>query len=84
MSSANRGSTGFGGFIRSRAGIALLVFLAVAGFLLIYEHRAHIPGDYWLLGGLLALCLLMHGFMHGGHGGHGGSGGNDAPRGDER
>lgn len=74
MSSADRPSSGFGGFIRSRTGIALLVFLAVAAFLLVYEHRAHIPGDYWLLGGLLALCLLMHVFMHGGHGGHGGGG----------
>lgn len=81
MSSANRRSTGFGGFVRSRTGIALLVFLAVVGFLLVYEHRAHIPGDYWLLGGLLALCLLMHGFMHGGHGGHGG---DDAAPGDKR
>lgn len=58
-------------FWRSRGGIALFVFLGIAGFLLLYEHRAHIPGDYWLLGGLLVVCVLMHRFMHGGHG-HGG------------
>lgn len=54
-------------FWRSRAGVVLLVFLAIAGFLLLFEHRAHIPGDYWLVGGLLLVCILMHGFMHGGH-----------------
>lgn len=56
-------------FWRSRAGMAFLLFVGVAGFLLFYEHRAHIPGSYWLLGGLLAACVLMHGFMHSGHGG---------------
>jgi len=55
-------------FWRSRRGIVLLVFLGIGAFLLLYEHRAHIPGDGWLLGGLLVLCVLMHGFMHGGHG----------------
>ncbi len=35
MTSANRHSSGFGGFVRSRTGIALLVFLAVGAFLLI-------------------------------------------------
>ena len=54
----------------------MLVFLGAAGFLLLYEHRAHISGDYWLLGGLLAICVLMHLWMHAGHDGsqdHGGS-----------
>jgi len=44
--------------------------------MLLYEHRAHIPGDYWLLGGLLAICVMMHWWMHPGHDGsqdHGGS-----------
>lgn len=80
MSPAKPPSAGLGGFVRSRTGITLLVFLAVAGVLLVLEHRAHIPGDYWLLGGLLALCGGMHLFMHGGHGGGGGGG----HRGDER
>lgn len=46
----------------------LLIFLAVAGLLLWEEHKAHLLGIApWLL--LLALCPLMHVFMHGGHGG---------------
>lgn len=64
----------------SRSGIALLVFLGVGSFLLIFEHRAHIPGDYWLLGGLITLCLLMHGFMHSGRGDGGDSGGSGGGR----
>jgi len=56
-------------FLRSRAGIALVVFLGVVTFLLILEHRAHIPGDYLVLGGLLLVCLGMHFFMHRGHDG---------------
>jgi hypothetical protein len=68
-----------GGFLRSRTGITLLAFLGVSAFLLGYEHRAHIPGDYWLLGGFLLLCVLMHVFMHGGHGGHGGHDNRERP-----
>jgi len=63
---ANSEQNGFRGFLFSRSGVVLLGFLAAAGFLLVFEHRAHIPGDYLLLGGLLLGCLLMHGFMHGG------------------
>lgn len=57
-------------FLKSRFGIGLILFLAIAGFLLLFEHRAHIPGDYYLLGGFLAFCIGIHLFMHGGHGGH--------------
>jgi len=54
-------------FWRSRTGLVLLGFLAVAGFFLITEHTAHVLGALpWLL---LAACLLMH-FFHHGHGGH--------------
>jgi hypothetical protein len=54
---------------RSRAKIALYVFLGIAAFFLITEHLAHlIPILPWLF---LLLCPLMHLFMHGGHGGHG-------------
>ena len=42
-------------------------FLAVAGFFLFTEHRAHLLGALPFV--LLALCPLMH-FFHGGHGGH--------------
>ena len=53
-------------------GIVLIFFLAVAGYLLIKEHAAHIGSNWiWLL---LLLCPLMHVFMHGGHGGYVGHG----------
>lgn len=64
------GSRGGGaGFWRSPAGIALLLFLAIAGFFLWTEHQAHVLGALpWLL---LLACPLLHLFMHrGGHGGH--------------
>lgn len=55
---------------KSRGGIVLLGFLAVAGFFIVTEHMAHLLGALPYL--LLPACLLMHLFMHGGHGGHGG------------
>ena len=66
-------------FWRSRAGIVLIAFLAVAALLLVYEHRVHIFAGYGGLIALLALCVGMHFFMHGGHGGdgHAGSGRRD-------
>lgn len=51
---------------RSKANIAFLVFLAIAAFFLIVEHRAHLIG--WLPYLLLLACPLLHRFMHGGHG----------------
>ncbi len=59
-----------GGFWRSRAGLTAAVFLAVAAFLLLSEHRAHALGALPYL--LILACPLMHLFMHHGHGGHGG------------
>lgn len=55
---------------RLPSGLALIGFLAIAGFFLVTEHRAHLLGVLPFL--LLLACPLMH-FMHGGHGGHGGS-----------
>lgn len=56
--------------------IVLFGFLAVAGFFLILEHRAHLLG--WLPFAIILLCPLMHIFMHGSHRGHGGGhGGHD-------
>jgi len=46
----------------------LLGFIAIAAFLLITEHRAHLYG--FLPYAFLLACPLMHLFMHGGHGGH--------------
>ena len=58
-------------FWKSRAGTVFIIFLAVAGFLLAYEHRAHIFTGNGFLIVLLLLCPAMHLFMHHGHGGHG-------------
>ncbi len=53
---------------------ALLGFLAIAGFFLFTEHRAHVFGVLPYL--LLLACPFMHFFMHRGHdGGHAGHGG---------
>ena len=49
--------------------VALAGFAVVAAYFLWTEHRAHVI--QYLPWGLLALCPLMHRFMHRGHGGHG-------------
>ena len=54
---------------RTRSGMVLIGFLAIAGFFLITEHTAHVLGALPYL--LLAACPLMHLFMHHSHGGHG-------------
>jgi hypothetical protein len=59
-------------FLRSPAGPVLIAFIAIAGFFLWQEHRAHLLGVLPYL--LLLACPLMHIFMHGGHRGHGGHG----------
>ncbi|MEQ8356307.1 MAG: DUF2933 domain-containing protein [Kiloniellaceae bacterium] len=61
-------------FWKSRSGMVLIAFLAVAGLLLVYEHRVHVFTGNGILIALLVLCVGMHFFMHGGHGGHGGGG----------
>jgi Protein of unknown function (DUF2933) len=66
------------GRMKSRTNMALIVFLVIAGFFLMTEHRAHLAGWIPYLPYLLLLaCPLMHLFMHGGHG-HGGHGSNEA------
>jgi len=59
---------------KSRIWSAFVVFAGAAGLLLAYEHRAHLLTGNVFLFALLAACIGMHFFMHGGHGGHGGSG----------
>lgn len=54
----------------SRSTVALFAFLAIGGFFLYTEHRAHVFGFLPYL--LILACPLMHLFHHGGHGGHGG------------
>ena len=48
--------------------IAVCIFLAIAGFFLWEEHRAHLLGILPYL--LLAACPVVHLFMHRGHGHH--------------
>lgn len=72
-----------GSWLRSRSGLVLLAFLAIAGFFLVTEHTAHVVGVLPYL--LLLACPLLH-FLHGGHGsahgGHGGRDGDGSGRGD--
>lgn len=49
--------------------LGLCLFLAIAAFLLLEEHRAHMLGA--LPYALLVLCPIVHLFMHRGHGGSG-------------
>lgn len=71
--------SGCHGWLRSRGGLAVLGFLAVAAFFLWTEHRAHLLGILPYV--LLLLCPLLH-WLHGGHGG-GGSQGRKPGGGDE-
>jgi len=52
-------------FLKSRTGVVLLAFLAIAAFFLITEHTTHVLGV--LPFALVLLCPLMHLFMHHGH-----------------
>ena len=58
-----------GGWLSSRRSIVLLGFLAIIGFLMFTEHRAHLFGILPYL--LLLACPLMHLFMHREHSKHG-------------
>ena len=63
---------------KAKAGLVLTGFLAIAGALLLTEHRAHVLGLLvWLP---LLACPLMHYFMHGGHGHQHGGGRPNDPR----
>ena len=70
---------------RSRGGLVLLVFLAIAAFFLVTEHRAHALSALPFV--LLLLCPLLHLFLHGRHGsGHDGHGASQLrrPEGEEQ
>ena len=58
----------FGRWLRSRVGLTLIAFLAIAAFFSVTEHTAHFFGI--LPYALLLLCPLLHLFMHGGHADH--------------
>ena len=51
--------------------LGVCLFLAIAAFFLLEEHRAHILGV--LPYALLLLCPVIHLFMHRGQGSHGGA-----------
>lgn len=74
----NEHSSHPGSWFRSRSGLVLLAFLAIAAFFVITEHTAHFFGVLPFL--LLLACPLLH-LFHGGHGGghgdHKGPGGSD-------
>tara|TARA_R110002110_G_C13465503_1_gene719025 strand:+ start:8209 stop:8532 length:324 start_codon:yes stop_codon:yes gene_type:complete len=58
---------------KSPSGITAIFFIAIAGYLLLREHTAHIGNNWiWLI---FLVCPLMHVFMHGGHD----HGGHDSP-----
>lgn len=52
--------------VTGQVNLAVLAFFAIAAFLLLTEHRAHLFGPLLLL--LLLACLPLHFFMHRGHG----------------
>ena len=54
---------------QSRSWWAFAGFIAIAGFFLFTEHRAHLFGILPFL--FLLACPFLHMFGHGGHGGHG-------------
>lgn len=54
------------GWFKSRSGLVLLAFLALAGSFPVMEHTAHVLGILPYL--LLLACPLIH-LLHGGHGG---------------
>lgn len=56
---------------QSRVGIALIIFMAIGGLLLVYEHRLHLLTGNTFIIALLAVCVGVHFFLHRGH--HGGS-----------
>lgn len=66
---------------RSRTWWAFAGFIAIAGFFLFTEHRAHLFGALPFL--FLLACPFLHMFGHGGHGGHGGRGGDEGNEGDD-
>jgi len=58
-----------GSFWFTPNGFAAMGLIGAASYFLLVEHRQHL--FQWLPFLILALCPLMHLFMHGGHGGHG-------------
>lgn len=63
----------------ARTTVVFIAFLAIAGFFLLTEHRAHLFGALPFI--LLLACPLLHLFHgHGGHGNHSGPSDDAAAR----
>jgi len=60
---------------RTRGGVALVGFVAIAGFFLLTEHTAHVFGVLPYV--LILACPVLHFFMHSHHDKGGGSAGAD-------
>lgn len=59
--------------LMTRHWLVFAAFAAIGGYFLWAEHRAHLMAlGNWLPWILIALCPLMHLFMHHGHGNKGG------------
>lgn len=56
-------------FWTSNKSFPAIVLIGAASYFLLIEHREHL--FQWLPFLIIALCPLMHIFMHGGHGSHG-------------
>jgi len=69
-------------FLRSRTGVVVVAFLAIAAFFLLTEHTAHVFGVLPYV--LLLLCPLLHVFMRRGHDGHSSHDEEQHSGGDER
>ena len=68
---------------KSNVNWVLIGLIAIIGYFLFMEHKAHILSFFPYA--LLLGCIVMHLFMHHGHGsGHKGVNGDDPPKGDER
>jgi len=68
-------------FWMSGRGLVALGAIAILGYFLVMEHRAHLVA--WLPYLILLLCPLMHLFMHHGHG-HGPQQGDDTRHRDDK
>ena len=69
------------GKLKFKANWVLAGFLAIAGFFLIAEHKAHVLP--FLPFALLLACPLLHVFMHRGHGDHADHQHRNGPPGDK-
>ncbi|MBS2783948.1 DUF2933 domain-containing protein [Aeromonas salmonicida] len=66
-------------FWRSKAGVVLIMLVAIGVFYVVREHFGHVSPFLPYL--ILLICPLMHFFGHGAHGRHGSSQANKDDKG---